>query len=165
MKHQIDNNEIEFQTSQEYPQIHANSSVGSDPSEGSETETPIACVYASPEDIDCDEECYMEELYGPPEVLGDADWDSEMYISCKYCGYTMEKDFSYCPMCGKKRTEYIKVFCINCGARIKDEYSYCPFCGKRLSIDLDFTVQDCPKCKAFIPLEAHYCPFCGADAW
>lgn len=47
---------------------------------------------------------------------------------CKSCGKPVEKDHSYCAMCGEK----LHTVCAKCGKEIQRNWTVCPFCGDKI---------------------------------
>ncbi len=51
---------------------------------------------------------------------------------CPHCGTQLEKDYSFCPQCGKP-TGTGQRTCPHCGAPVSGDATFCPACGKQLS--------------------------------
>ena len=49
-------------------------------------------------------------------------------FSCPHCGSLLEKNFIYCPRCGKN----VFTRCPNCGEPVKEDWNFCPYCKRKL---------------------------------
>ena len=78
---------------------------------------------------------YPEEKRSLFGLFSDADNDDTLTAQgedevkeCLCCHKTINKDFVFCPYCGKPQIKK----CQDCGTILKEDFKFCPKCGKKL---------------------------------
>ncbi len=77
---------------------------------------------------------------------------------CPNCGNNVPADAKFCPYCGFKFEQEMKMKkCVKCGRDIPADAMFCPYCGAQQP----GAKKVCPNCGKEIPPDVRFCPYCG----